>query len=172
MAKPKDNESRKIGSRGRAIVHYQINSDHWEYHEETGNDYGRDCTLELSEENEWNNHKVEGQIKGTGSIKLIENGAFVSFSMSVHTIEYALGTSTAFVLFVVDTNTSEVYYQCIQGYFIENKELFNKLEQGTISIRIPVSQNLVKGDELLQELAKVTFLDGPGNTLKRYVPAA
>ena len=68
--------------------------------------------------------------------------------------------------------TSEVYYQCIQDYFIENKELFNKLEQGTISIRIPVSQNLVKGDELLQELAKVTFFDGPGNTLKGYVPAA
>ena len=141
MAKPKDDAKRKTGSRGRAIVHFQIDSNH---------------------------HKVEGQIKGTGSIKVIEEGTYISFPMAVNTIEYALGTSCAFVLFVADTKTNVVYYQCVQDYFIEKKELFGKLEQETINIRIPVSQNLENGDELLQELAKITFVDGPGSGLKRY----
>ena len=91
MARPKDDVNRKTGSRARAIVHYQIDSNYWDYREETGNDYGRDCTIELSENDEWCNHKVEGQIKGTGLIQIIENGKFVSFPMPVITIEYALG---------------------------------------------------------------------------------
>lgn len=172
MARPKDDKPRRIGSRGRAIVHFQINSDHWDYREETGNDYGRDCVIELSENDEWHNHKVEGQIKGTGIIKKIDEGSYISFPMPVHTIEYALGTSTAFVLFVADTETNDVYYQCIQDYFINNKKMFEKLEQGTINIRIPVSQNLAVGDDVLQELAKVTFIDGPGQKLKRHISAA
>ena len=172
MAKPKDDEKRKTGSRGRAIVHCQIDSDHCDYREETGNDYGRDCIIELSENDEWHNHKVEGQIKGTGSIKKIDDGAYISFPMPVRTIEYALGTATAFVLFVADTKTNDVYFQCVQDYFIENKKLFEKLEQSTINIRIPVSQNLTSGDAALQELARVTFVDGPGEHLKRYVSAA
>ena len=92
--------------------------------------------------------------------------------MPVKTLEYALGTSNAFVLFVADTETNDVYFQCVQDYFIDNKKLFAKLEQGTINIRIPVSQNLVIGDELLQQLAKVTFVDGPGQSLKRHTLAA
>lgn len=92
--------------------------------------------------------------------------------MPVHTIEYALGTSTAFVLFVADTKTNDVFYQCVQDYFIDNKNLFEKLEQATINIRIPVSQNLATSDDTLQELAKVTFVDGPGLDLKRYSSVA
>lgn len=172
MARPKDDNNRKIGSRGRAIVHFQIDSNHWDYREETGNDYGRDCVIELSENDEWRNHKIEGQIKATGAVKKIEGGAYISFPMPVKTIEYALGASTAFVLFVADTETNDVYFQCVQDYFIDNNHLFAKLEQGTINIRIPISQNLANGDELLQQLAKVTFVDGPGQSLKRHTLAA
>ena len=128
--------------------------------------------IELSENDEWRNHKIEGQIKATGAVKKIEGGAYISFPMPVKTIEYALGSSTAFVLFVVDTETNDVYFQCVQDYFIDNKHLFAKLEQGTINIRIPISQNLANGDELLQQLAKVTFVDGPRQSLKRHTLAA
>ena len=79
-----------------------------------------------------------------------------------------LGTPTAFVLFVVNVKTDDVYYSCVQDYFIGNPELFNKLNQKTINIRIPVQNNLKLGDELLKDLAKVTFVDGPGYDLKRY----
>lgn len=37
---------------------------------------------------------------------------------------------------------------------------------------IPVSQNLATSDDTLQELAKVTFVDGPGLDLKRYSSVA
>lgn len=167
MARPKDDEKRKTGSKGRGIVHFKLNADHWDYREETGNDYGRDCVVELSENNEWCNHKVEGQIKGTASPKFVGNT--VSFPMPVKTIEYALGTSTSFILFVADTIKNDVYYQCVQQYFIDNKELFDKLDQTTINIRIPVSQNLSVGDTMLQDWARVTFIDGPGKSLKLHV---
>lgn len=169
MARPKDDTNRKIGSRARAILHYRINSNHWEYREDTGNDFGRDCILELSENDEWNNKKIEGQIKGTSVIQKIEHGAYVSYPMPVKTIEYALGTSTAFVLFVIDVNTEDVFYQCIQDYFIEDKNLFKKLNQKTINIRIPIIQNLASDDVLLQDLARITFVDGPKLALKRYI---
>lgn len=169
MARPKDNTNRKIGSRAHAILHYRINSNHWEYREDTGNDFGRDCILELSENDEWNNKKIEGQIKGTSVIQKIEHGIYVSYPMPVKTIEYALGTSTAFVLFVIDVNTEDVFYQCIQDYFIEDKNLFKKLNQNTINIRIPIIQNLASDDVLLQDLARITFVDGPKLALKRYI---
>ena len=37
---PIDCEPRKTGSKARAIVHYKLNAEHWDYREETGNDYG------------------------------------------------------------------------------------------------------------------------------------
>ncbi len=49
--------------------------------------------------------------------------------------EHALGSS-AFILFIVDTITENVYIQCIQKYFIDHKNLFDKLNQQTISINI------------------------------------
>lgn len=167
MARPKDDEKRKTGSRGRGIVHFKLDADHWDYREETGNDYGRDCVAELSENDEWLNHKVEGQIKGTASPKFV--GDDVSFPMPVKTIEYALGTSTSFILFVVDTTKNDVYYQCVQQYFIDHKELFDKLDQQTINIHIPISQNLSVDDTLLQNWARATFVDGPGKSLKLHV---
>lgn len=166
MARPKDDEKRKTGSRGRGILHFKLDADHWDYREETGNDYGRDCVVELSENDEWLNHKVEGQIKSTASPKFV--GDVVSFPMPVKTIEYALGTHTSFILFVVDTKKEYVYYQCVQQYFIDNKELFDKLNQQTINIHIPVSQNLSVDDKLLQNWARSTFIDGPGKGLRLY----
>lgn len=167
MARPKDDEKRKIGSKGRGILHFILDADHWDYREETGNDYGRDCVLELSENDEWFNHKVEGQIKSTASPKLV--GDEVSFPMPVKTIEYALGTSISFILFVVDTTNKDAYYQCVQQYFIDHKELFDRLDQQTINIHIPIFQKVSEGDERLQNWARATFIDGPGKELKLYV---
>ena len=164
----KDCEDRRIGSRARSIVHYQFNSDHWEYKEETGNDNGRDCVIELSEDGEWRNHKIEGQIKGT-KIPTITKDNMISFPMPVKTIEYALGTSVSFVLFVVDVQKEITYCQCIQLYFIEHKELFEKMEQKTINIRIPKCQTLENCDSLLITWARKVFVGGPRIDLKEYV---
>ena len=167
MTKPKDTPERKTGSKGQAVVHFLLDADHWDYREETGNDYGRDCVIELSEHDEWNNHKIEGQIKGTASPKKVGNE--ISFSMPVKTIEYALGSSNAFILFVADTSSNIAYFQCVQQYFIDHKDLFDKLDQKTITIHIPVSQVLPGNDEQLQQWARTVFIDGPRTALKAHL---
>lgn len=169
---PIDCEQRKTGSKARSIVHYQINSEHWDYREETGNDYGRDCVLELSENNRWTNHKIEGQIKGTRSPTTLKDKMYITFSMETKTINYALGATAAFVLFCVDVINEVVYFLPVQDYFIAHQELFVKLEnqQRTINVRMPVTNVLVENDDYLCEIAKCTYVDGPTRTLVRYRP--
>lgn len=113
---PIDCEPRKTGSKARAIVHYKLNAEHWDYREETGNDYGRDCVIELSENDCWNNHKIEGQIKGTRSPEILKREKCFSFPLEVKTINYALNAPGAFVLFYVDVENELVYYLPIQDY--------------------------------------------------------
>lgn len=142
---PIDTEQRKTGSRACAIVHYRINSDHWVYREETEIDIGRDCILELSEDDKWLNHKIECQIKGVRSssrlegMKLKKENSY-SFPLEKKTIMYALNSNVAFVLFLVDLANETVYYLAIQEYFIANKELFKRIEDnnddGTLNVHI------------------------------------
>lgn len=173
---PIDTEQRKIASRACAIVHYKLNSEHWVYREDTEVDVGKDCTIELSENNKWCNHKIECQIKGVSSpdrlnrIK-IKGGKEFSFPLSKKTIMYALNSSIAFILFFVDIDNEIVYYLAIQDYFIANKNLFNKLdenEEGTINVHISVDCILSAMDSDLQEIAKSTYVDGPGIELRKY----
>lgn len=56
----------------------------------------------MSENNEWKNNKIEGQIKGTTNIKILKRKELISFSMNTNTIKYALNSPYSFVLFLVD----------------------------------------------------------------------
>lgn len=167
---PIDSDQRKIGSRACAIVHYQIDSDHWLYREDTEVDVGRDCILELSENNRWLNHKIECQIKGSKKPKKLKRDNAFSFALETKTILYALNSNNAFILFYVDVTKEEAYYLPIQDYFINNIELFDKLnsEQETINVHIPKANLLKEKDYDLQELARNTYFDGPGIDLKKY----
>lgn len=98
---PIDCEPRKTGSKARAIVHYKLNAEHWDYREETGNNYERDCVIELSENDCWNNHKIEGQIKGMRSPEMLKKEKCFSFTLEVKNINYALNAPGAFVLFLL-----------------------------------------------------------------------
>lgn len=173
---PIDTEERKTGSRACAIVHYQLNSDHWVYREDTEIDVGRDCIIELSENDRWQNHKIECQIKGVRSVsrlnkmKLKKENAY-SFPLEKKTIMYALNSNTAFVLFFVDINSETAYYLAIQDYFIANKNLFEKLnssEDGTINVHISLNCVLSYSDQDLQDIAKSVYVDGPGSELKKH----
>ena len=58
--------------------------------------------------------------------------------IDVKKLKYTLGTSTAFVSFVVGTNleNEKVYYECVQDYCISNSSMFEKLDvQKTGTIR-------------------------------------
>lgn len=167
---PIDCEPRKTSSKARAIVHYKLNAEHWDYREETGNDYGRDCVIELSENDCWNNHKIEGQIKGTRSPEILKREKCFSFPLEVKTINYALNARGAFVLFYVDVENEVVYYLPIQDYFIANKTLFDKLDTGQerMSVHIPIDNILSDDDFDLQEIAKSVYVDGPSRNLRKY----
>lgn len=107
---PKDSHSRVIGAEARQIVHSSFDVEHWEYHETTGTDHGLDCIIELVENEEWGNKKIEGQIKGTKCPYILKNKKMISFPFDIKTINYGLGSSITFVLFLVDVITKTVYY--------------------------------------------------------------
>ena len=158
MIYPKDGLERKNASKARSIVHYKLNADNWEYKEETGKDVGRDCIIELSENNEWRNHKIEGQIKGRSSINKLCNGD-ITFPFEVKTINYALSSSIPFVLFLADITKEIVYYLPIQKYFLENPQEYKKAkkEQGTINVHISPACTLPEDEDNLIKIATLTY---------------
>ena len=173
---PKDSKSRRIDARARAILHYHIDSNCWIYREQTGQDVGCDCRLELAENNNFKNLIIEGQIKGTGNLDryLLKNDSLISFPLEIKTINYGLGSSNPFVLFLVDVAAETVYYFAIQESFIANKSLFDRLEQiatknptqKTLNLKIPVKDRLEVASEALKELACKTYVCGPSRSLK------
>lgn len=170
MAKlPKDCSGRKIGARARQLVHCAFDVNHWEYHECTGTDHGIDCIIELIENEEWHNKKIEGQIKGTQKPMLLKNENAFSFPLDIKTANYGLGSSIAFVIFFVDVDEERVYYLPLQDYFIANPTEFDRLEKNkeTINIHIPICNVVNDSDFELQQIAKSVYIDGPTRKLKR-----
>ena len=88
---PKDCTARIIGAEARKLVHFRFPSENWEYHEMTGRDNGLDCTVELVENEEWTNKKIEGQIKGTRSPRQLKNGDAFALETEIKTIRYGSG---------------------------------------------------------------------------------
>lgn len=166
---PIDTEQRRIGSRACAILHYRLNSDHWIYREETEIDVGRDCVIELSENDRWYNYKIEGQIKGTKRAMPLKRENAFSFPIETKTIMYALNSHQPFVLFYVDIHCETVYYLPIQDYFIANTAFFDKLDSAgdTLSLHIPCDNILNDQDEDLQQIAKSQYTGGPGISLRK-----
>ena len=167
---PADSDSRRTDSRACAIVHYQFDSDHWQFRELTGADVGCDCEFELSEDNYWRGHKIECQVKGTCHLDgyLLKDGATISFPLELKTICYGLGKAHSFILLIVDVEREIVYFQNLQEYFIGDLELFEKLDtdKKTLRIRIPIENRLDENDELLCDFARRVYAGGATPALK------
>lgn len=165
---PRDCSARVIGAEARKLVHYIFPSEHWEYREQTGNDVGVDCAIELIEQEEWTHKKLEGQIKGTRNPNKMKSQNCFSFSLDVKTINYALCSANAFVLFYVDVDDKKVYYLPIQDYFIANPALFDQLEQNKskLNVHIPCDNLVSENDIELQQIAKRTYIGGPSRDLR------
>lgn len=166
---PQDCPARMIGARARQLVHYSFDVHHWEYHEYTGTDHGIDCVIELVENEQWHNKKIEGQIKGTRKPAYLQKGDVISFPIEIKTVNYGLGSSVAFVLFVVDVDEENVYYLPLQDYFIANPNEFERLEKNkeTINIHIPTCNIVSDNDFELQQISKSVYVDGPTRSLRR-----
>lgn len=142
----------------------------WEWHEITGTDHGIDILIELVEDEMFLNKKIEGQIKGRSSLKVLKNGE-ISFDLDVKTVNYALSSSNAFVLFLVNTTEETIYYLPIQDYFIANPKLFDKAENNdcTVNLHIAPDNILSENDIDLREIAKSVYIDGPSKKLRKVV---
>ncbi|MBQ6567700.1 MAG: DUF4365 domain-containing protein [Treponema sp.] len=154
---PKDSDVRKNSSKARSLVPPNMVLDHWEFHDVTGHYAGCNLILELIEDGEFRNKKVECQARGTSSPVFICGDKYLSFDFSVKTANYALSGGLPFVLFVVDFNTKRVYWLSIKDYAKEQKdfELRSKKNKNTVSVRIPITNTLsVDNDSKLCELAK------------------
>ena len=170
MAKlPKDCTARQIASNARRIVHSSFNATNWEFHEITGTDHGTDCMLELIEDDEYSNNRLEGQIKGTLNPNKLSGKDAFSFSMDIKTINYGLNCRYAFVLFYVDVDNEIVYYLPLQDYFISNISLFKMLKsnKSTIAIHIPCDNIVSNNDFELKEIAKSTYVGGCSSNLHK-----
>lgn len=167
---PKDapNSSRAICDRGRALVHYRFNSEHWVYREVTGNDIGIDCELEYVENDEYNGDIISCQIKATKNIEKykIKDNQY-SFPLDKKTINYALRSSRPFILCLVDVICEKVYYMPIQDYFMNNFSLFEKLESGdgTVNVHVCMKNEVTNEDSDLIEISKQGYI-GSGRNLQ------
>lgn len=158
---PKDCEERKIGSRARAIFPYKLNSNYWEFHEQTGTDHGTDMIIELIEDDKFKNNKIECQIKGTTILKKYRTKKYISFPIDIKTLNYALNCKNAFMIVLVDVITEKIYYKPIQDYFIANIEYFDKLKMNKkkMSIHFDDNDELCEDNEFdLQNIAKSIYI--------------
>ena len=169
---PKDCSPRRIGAEARKLVHYRFSSENWEFHELTGNDNGLDCTVELVENEQFTNKKIEGQIKGVQKPHKLKNENAFTFPMDVKTVNYGLGSSNAYVLFYVSIDDEIVYYFPIQDYFIANPSMYDRLEKNKekVNIHIPCDNIVSNNDFDLQQIAKSVYVGGPSRTLRKVYP--
>ena len=159
---PKDCDERRIGTKARNMAFDSFNIDHWEPKEQTGLDVGVDCIVELSENDEWHNRKIECQIKGIKELNILKDGK-ITYPLKVHTINYALSSSTPFIFILVDINNKISYYLPLQQYFIDNPNLADKLSnKSTINVHINLEKQINENDAELQQLAHKVYkkLDG------------
>ncbi len=167
---PKDCSARAVATRARSIVPYKLNSEKWEWHEQTGTDHGTDMIIELVEDTEFPNRKIEAQIKGRTGINTLKNGDMY-FDLDVKTVNYALNSSNAFVLFLVDIISETVYYLPIQDYFIVNPDKLTAADKNQSTIRLHISRGriLCSDSEELCDLAKATYIGGRERRLRKII---
>ena len=165
---PEDCSARAICTRSRGIFAYQIDSNKWEWHEQTGTDHGTDIVLELSDGECFSGKKIEGQLKGRTQIEFLKSGK-IKFDLEVKTTNYALNNSNPFVLFLIDVTEEKVYYLAIQDYFIENPERFGAAKNNAYSVTLHIDpENTLDGkpDELIS-IANRVYAGGPSVGLRR-----
>ncbi len=167
---PKDCSARTVCTRSRGIFAYQLDAEKWEWHEQTGTDHGTDIVLELSENGTFTGKKIEGQIKGRAKIDYLKSGR-ITFDLDVKTVNYALGNSNAFVLFLVDVNKEKIYFLSLQDYFITNPDKIcaAKNNETSVTVHLDPDENLVDAGDNLVEIAKSVYVGGPSQDLHKVV---
>lgn len=161
---PGDSDPLRTDRKACAIVHYQLNSDDWEFRLLTGQDVGCDCEIELAKDNKWTGKIIKFQIKGTTVFekRLLKSGAAISFPLEIKTINYALNCPNPFLLVVVDVKKENAYYIELHDYISDNEKLRKKLEseQQELSLHIPLDNLFANDNQSLKQLAWQAYVNG------------
>lgn len=160
MNYPKDCQARKIGSKARQLLHFKVDTEHFEYRESTGVDEGCDCIIEYVENNHFKNNLIFGQIKGTTSITILKDSKTISFPLELKTIYYALNCNNAFLLFLADVTNQIVFYLPLQDYFSTIDLTQLRETQKTLNVHIPIENNFEKKQDILRSLSKNVYKNG------------
>ncbi len=155
---PIDCQQRRIASRARAVLHGRVNTDRWLYREVYDDPDGVDCTLELSEKNRWHGDVINGQIRGTTRLRRLSGGD-LSFAMETRDLRAAMRYAGAYVLFLVEVKSGEVYFLPVQDYVLSDRGVQKKLlgRQKRVNVRIPAENLLLDDDAALRRIAKKRY---------------
>lgn len=148
-----ETEKFRVENRARKLAPLCF-SDDWVCKEETGNDFGRDMIVELTENGEATNYKLALQIKGRSKIKFISDNKIISFPLPVRTISYGLREKIPFLLFLYFAETKLMYYLHIQDYMKDVNDDW-KENSTSFSVHIPISNVASPAkDEYMKQIAK------------------
>jgi hypothetical protein len=111
--------------------------------ERVQNDYGYDLTVTTFDR--WGYVEpgvILLQLKATDTIKIVADGAEVSFGIDV--ADYLAWTAEAYPVFLIifDAQARNAYWLYIQKYFSDGPDRAPATGAATVTIRIPVTQTL------------------------------
>ena len=116
-------------------------------------DYGIDKSVEIVENGKVTGKEFLAQIKGTEAINIADD--CVNYPIEVNNLKYYLQRDAPVVIVVVDVNTEKGYWLFIQQYIYEvlDESNPNWTSQGTVTIKIPVKNDLSTTLPQLKEVA-------------------
>jgi len=165
MAKKANVEPTKQRTRKHVIASQSLNHvekfvyDKGHSAERVESDYGYDLMVSTYD----NEGYVEAgfillQLKATDSIRKIENDTYVSFTISIK--DYRLWMSEGYPVFLIvyDAIDRKAYWLYFQKYFSDDKTRDPKAKATTVTVRIPIANELSAATIDYMRAWKTTFM--------------
>ena len=150
---------RKQRTRQHFIEDFGMN--HIEYHilsahgtlERYRYDYGYDAFINTYNENgEYENGRIEIQLKSTDNLKYSEAKKAVLFDLDKRDLELWLESETLFIFVLYDAVNEKAYWLDLQEYFKINREKLKKINK---FVRIQISSDSVFTDKTVQKFKDI-----------------
>ncbi len=165
MAKKANVEPTKQRTRKHVIASQSLNHverfvyDKGHSAERVESDYGYDLMVSTYD----NEGYVEAgfillQLKATESIRKIENDTYVSFTISIKDYRLWMAEGYPVFLIVYDAIDRKAYWLYFQKYFSDDKTRVPKAKATTVTVRIPIANELSAATIDYMRARKTTFM--------------
>lgn len=98
------------------------------------------------------------QLKATDTIRIIENSAFVSFTISIKDYRLWMAEGYPVFLIVYDSTVRKAYWLYFQKYFEDDKTRKPKAKATTVTVKIPIGNELSEAAVDYMRARKTTFM--------------